>query len=390
MPLGSIGRLFLPQESDTNLLRACLWEGDDARDAFSAWTRSPDFAQMLSGNGAKRRLLPLLDASLEHSRISPSAELRALLCAARMYEELRTRAYADIAGSVFRGLAAAKVPFIACRGVSNSIDLYKGDEFRHCHDIDLLINAEEVFAAVGLLERECDFNSQGARPGASPVGRGDRVLFHSSGLPLVLHRHSLRIPAYEFPLAELQGRAVLQKGYGTAFVALSPEDSFLHLILHAAGGSQSPGLIWLCDAWKLAASERLNWARLTERATDNLRMIPLFYALEYLHRELGAPVPARELNQLRSAVDALGAAQKREAQEVIVFGLQNSFAGGRRGLLRNAANWRQRILLMLCFLFPSAKTLQSVGEIESPWQAPRYWSKRILPGLLRRLRRNAA
>jgi len=390
MPLGSIGRLFLPQESDTNLLRACLWQGDEARDAFNAWTQSPDFARMLSGEGAKRRLLPLLDASLEHSKISPPAELRALLRASHMYEELRTRAYRDIARIVFQSLVAAEAPFLACRGVSFSIGLYQEDEFRHCHDIDLLISAEDVSAAVAVLARECDFKVEGAGPVASPSGRGDRVMFHSSGLPLVLHCRSLRIPAYEFPLAELKGRAVVQSGYGTEFLTLSPEDSLQHLVLHATGGSQNPGLIWLCDAWKLASSERLDWARLTECEADNPRKLPLLYALEYLHRELRAPVPGPVLSQLRSAVDTLGAAQKRDAQEVIVFGLQNSFAGGRKALLRETANWRQRILLLRCFLFPSAKTLQSVGKIESRWQAPRYWSKRVLRALIRRLGRKVA
>jgi Uncharacterised nucleotidyltransferase len=386
MPLGSIGRLFLPQESDTNLLRACLWQGDDARDAFSAWTQSPDFARMLSGDGAKRRLLPLLEASLDRSKISPPAELRTLLPAARMYEELRTRAYGNIACIVFQSLAAAKVPFLACRGVSLGIGLYREGEFRHCHDIDLLISEEDVSAAVDVLQRECDFKIGND----GPPGHGDFVLFHSSGLPLVLHRHSLQIPAYEFSFAELKGRAVMQRGYGTEFAALSPEDSFLHLILHAACARQGAGLIWVCDAWKLAASGSLDWARLTERESDSLRMLPVLYALEYLHEELLAPVPAPVLQQFRSAVGAFSVAQKRDAQEVIVFGLQNSFTGGRRALLRETAGLRQRILLLRCFLFPSAETLQSVGKIESPWQAPQYWSKRILRRLLRWLGRKAA
>lgn len=390
MPLGSIGRLFLPQDSDTNLLRACLWQGDEARDAFNAWTRSPDCARTLSGDGAKRRLLPLLDASLERSKISPPAELRALLRAANMYEGLRTRAFQYIARTVLESLSAAKVPFIASGGVSFSVDLYRDDEFRHCHDIDLLIGADDVTAAVGVLERGCDFKIPTAGQVAGTAGRGDRLLLHSSGLPLAFHTYSSRIPAYEFPLADLKNRAVVKKGYGIEFVTLPPEDSLLHLILRAAAGSQRSGLIWVCDAWKLAAIERLDWARLTERATGNLRTLPLLYTLEYLQDELRAPVPASAIHQLRSAVDALGVAQKRSAQEVIAFGLQNSFPGARRALIRRAAGWRERLLLLHFFLFPSARTLQFVGRIERPSEAPLFWAKRILRRLLRMPGRTAA
>jgi hypothetical protein len=381
MPLNSICRLFLPRGSDTELLRACLWNGDAARDAFTAWCRSPEYSAMQAGVGAKRRLLPLLCTSLKRSKITAPTDLRALLRAGQMYEELRTRAYQEIVGTVLGRLGAAKIPFLASHGVSFAISLYGKNEFRHCHDIDLLVSEESLSAAAAVLASQCEFKMESA----GQAKRRDWVLYHVSGLPLVLHCDTQRIPAYEFSWAELKKRAVMQKGYGTEFETLSPEDSLLHLVLLAATATQRSSLIWLCDAWKLIASGVLDWAILMKRTRDRAIIIPVLYALEYLASELQAQIPANVLDELQSAMLHLSTTERRRAQEVMLYGLQRSFPGGRKALLQQTKGWRPRILLLTCFLFPSATTLQSVGEIKSGREVLRYWTAHAGRGLVRLL-----
>jgi hypothetical protein len=382
MPLSSLCRLFLPRGADTELLRACLWSGDAARGAFTAWRRSPGYSAMQSGGGANRRLLPLLCASLQRATVTVPREFRALLRAGQMYEELRTRAYREIAAAVLGSLCAAEVPFLASGGVSFAMSLYGNDEFRHCHDIDLLVSEESLAAVVAALEGQCEFKLEDAATGK----RRDWVLYHVSGLPLVLHCDSQRIPAYEFSWAELKKRAVVQQGYGTKFETPSPEDSLLHLVLLAASATQGRSLIWLCDAWKLAASGTLDWARLVERTRDRAIIVPVLYAVEYLAGELQAPIPANVLDELQSAMLQLSAAERRGAEEVMLYGLQKFFPGGRKALLRQTKGLRVRILLLTRFLFPSAAALQSVGEIKSRGEVLRYWAARVGRGLLRLLR----
>jgi Uncharacterised nucleotidyltransferase len=382
MPLSGLCRLFLPRGADTELLRACLWNEDAVQSAFAAWRRSSQYSAMQSGGGAKRRLLPLLCASLQRASVTIPTELRALLRAGQMYEELRTRAYREIAAAVLARLGAAEVPFLARGGVSFAISLYGNDEFRHCHDIDLLVSEDSLAVVSAVLEGQCEFKLEDAAPGK----RRDWVLYHVSGLPIVLHCDSQRIPAYECSWAELKKRAVVQQGYSTEFETLSPEDSLLQVILLAASAEQESSLIWLCDAWKLATSGTLDWARLVEEARDRSIIVPVLYAVEYLGGELQAPIPANVLEELQSSMLHLSAAEKRGAEEVLLYGLQKSFPGGRKALLRQTKGLRVRILLLSCFLFPSAAALQAVGQIKSSGDVLRYWAVRIVRGLLRLLK----
>jgi hypothetical protein len=71
---------------------------------------------------------------------------------------------------------------------------------------------------------------------------------------------------------------------------------------------------------------------------------------------------------------------------VMLYGLQKFFPGGRKALLRQTKGLRVRILLLTCFLFPSAAALQSVGEIKSSGEVLRYWAVRVGRGLVRLLR----
>jgi hypothetical protein len=91
----------------------------------------------------------------------------------------------------------------------------------------------------------------------------------------------------------------------------------------------------------------------------------LLYALEYLEGELRAPVPAGVLEELRVAAQNMSAVERRQALEVMLYGLQYSFAGGRRALLRQAGSWPLRMQMLRCFLFPSVVTLLAAGEIGS-------------------------
>ena len=55
-------------------------------------------------------------------------------------------------------------------------------------------------------------------------------------------------------------------------------------------------------------------------------------------------------------------------------------------MLRQTKGLRVRILLLSCFLFPSAAALQAVGQIKFSGDVLRYWAVRIVRGLLRLLK----
>lgn len=381
MPLSDVCCLFLPQASDTELLRVCLWNGVAAQKAFVAWAQSPEYAGMQAGVAARRRILPLLNAALLRANITAPEELRAVLRASQMYEELRTRAYAEIASSVLEQLGNAGIPFLATGGVSFSIGLYGKDEARHCHDIDLLMHEQSLPAAAEVLERRCDFKS--GRPFSG--SQQDRVLYHSSGLPISLHGTSHKMPAYQFSWEELRERAVAQHGYKTEFFTLSPEDALLHLLLLAATNSQN-STISVVDAWKLASSGKIDWPRLSEKIAGRPAAMPVLLTLEYLANALLAPVPKDCVHRLRSTISKWNTAERSQAENALLYELQRSYSGGRKALLLQANSWQQRLRLLSVVLFPSAATLQNAGDIQYSHETPRFWAKRGQKALSRLLR----
>jgi hypothetical protein len=183
--------------------------------------------------GSKRRLLPMLSASIASCGEEAPATLGPLLHAAALYEQLRTRAYRDIAASVLAELGASAIPWLATRGVCFGESIYDRTRCRHANDIDLLVpDHGAAAAAAALLIGRCGFS----RVGDLGAQRSDLCLVHASGLPLVLHTAAVAVPPYAVPWDQLSRSAVILEAYGTRLSMPSAEDSLLQVILHASTG----------------------------------------------------------------------------------------------------------------------------------------------------------
>ena len=385
MSLRRICELFVPEADDTDLLRACLWDAPAGSEAFHRWSLIPEraIAALQAGGGAKRRLLPLLHAKLKDAGVPTPPELRSILHAAYMYEELRTGAYRAIASTILAELGVARIPFLAMRGVYFAAKFYGPGVYRHCHDIDLLVAPESLEAAAAVLVDRCECSMAVN----SDRSDGELVLCHTSGLPIALHTEAFRNRAYRLSWAELQERSTPLDAYGTRCNVLSSEDSLLQLIVHASMGANSRSLIWLSDAWHIVQQGDIDWQKLLLRAEGGAMTLPCLVAFEYLERELHAEVPGEFVNALRRSTSALSVAQRRHAEALMVLDLQAVSPGGRTQLLRHASGLRQRLHLLLVLLFPPAGTLQATGRVSSRAKALDYWYRRLWRGLMRRARR---
>src|SRR5512134_3966123 len=117
LPVESL-TLLCPTVEETDLLRACLWSGAPAREAWVRWQRAvgnPELAIKNNRSGVKS-LLPLLHHGLRRSGAVAASGVNGVLGSATLAEKLRYQAYATIAARAFEALAADGVPFLVLRG----------------------------------------------------------------------------------------------------------------------------------------------------------------------------------------------------------------------------------------------------------------------------------
>jgi hypothetical protein len=81
---------------------------------------------------------------------------------------------------------------------------------------------------------------------------------------------------------------------------LSPADQLLHVCVHGAKWSDTPGIRWIADAMFVLAGEAIDWSRVVEQTRRRRYVIRMRETLGYLRARLSAPVPA-------SVLEALGA-----------------------------------------------------------------------------------
>ena len=387
VPLTLARRLLLPTAEDTLLLRACLWRGNGAAQAFAAWSADAAAAlqSLQSAHGARRRLLPLLQAELLRSGAAVPPELQPPLRAAALYEQLRTQAYADIAGEVLRALVAAGITFVATRGVVFAPTLYREAGLRHCHDIDLLLPNGARGEAIAVLAG-CGFSLV--------EGAGDVFLLHTSGLPLMLHRCGVRRGAYGLPRwQKMQGLLQQTPVYGVAAPVLRADLALLQVLLLGPFGPQRSSLVWVCDAFWLVAQGAVEWNALVRQIADGMELLPVLLVLEYLAEALGCAVPAGVLERLRELWKARCAADQEMGRAVLWLSLLQDGAVTREQMWHAASTGREKVLALRTILFPDGGALERMGAIDRTWQAPRYWVRQLGRGarwVLRRASRQPA
>ena len=342
---------ILPGQEETWLLRALLHRGPEAREAWDAFSsRIPDLPSLFrTDTGGRKRLSPLLLASIRENDIPADPALLTVLKTAYLREDLRVDAYRNIALSALSRLQGAEVPFLVLKGAALAETVYSDACLRHAHDVDLLVAEEDQRRALEvLLQGEL-------RPDHSlPNGRGT-VLKHPSDTPFLLLTRLFRHPFYLSDLQALRdrSRSVATPGLGTVPV-LSAEDNLTHALGHASYCPSRSTLQWVTDAWMiLNTHEGIDWDRFLESVAESRLELPVYMMLEYLKEELDAPVP-------RYAVESSGrqaAMAGKLKRDVALYGARAH--RGRHPQLSGLREpgWRDRLDLLRWQLFPSREYL---------------------------------
>lgn len=289
------------------------------------WSLPPAAPPELLKNGVPARLVPTAMAhrvtgcayrSLSTLVRPDDQALRQLEEGYRRSAASHLRALADVraAGSV---LDAVGIPWLVVKGPVLAGAYYPDPGLRTYFDVDLVVEAGHFRRAIDALEE-----------GGCAVVEHEWDSSHRSlsvevelslpyGTPGDLHWHLLNDSVLRrqvnLPMTDIFQRARwMDLGMGLRARTLDPEDTVIHLALHAvvSGGNR---LVWVKDIEQavLVGSQdgSLDWGTLIDRARSAGAGLPVGTMLAQTSRILGTPVPDRVLRHLSA-----GRAWSRVAQ----------------------------------------------------------------------------
>lgn len=370
----------LPGREETWLLRSLLHRGPSAREAWQAFASSVGDLPALfrTDTGGRKRLSPLLLASVRENDLPADPGLLTILRTARLREELRLEAFRAIARGALDALRAARVPFFLLKGTALAETVYPEAPLRHAHDVDLLVGekdlerARDALVEAGLTLRR-----------TLPDGRG-LELRHSSDTPVLLLTRLYRHPFYRSSLEALRARArEAEAGPLGRVRILSPADDLLHALGHASYCPSRSTLLWTTDAWMILRSpDAVDWDAFTGAVIESRLEVPIWVMLRYLAEEIDAPIPDEALEQAaRLAADA-----GKLRRDVALYG-----ARGRRGRHPRLSalerpGWIDRLNLWRWELLPSRPYVDWAYGNPAPAVVPFIYLMRPITFAAERLR----
>ncbi len=298
-----------PSEAQQLLLGASFLPPEKAAAQFAHWqAQCPVTAS--SGHAEEAldepslRLLPLVRRNLGDALIDPA--LAALAQRVHLTTWQQNREKSALAASLSDTLRATGVDCLFLKGIALLLRHYRDTGLRNMSDVDFLVRAEHVPAAIQALRgagwlAEDGFSDEEilAQRRVRHAWQFDRPRPPAAGESCDLHwRPILRCYTPEITTrfwkdaeaVDLHGRAVLVP---------SAACQLLHVCLHGVQWSWLPQIRWIADALMiLKTSPSLDWSAVLDLATAAQRTVQLYAALDYLVALCDAPIPVAVLEAL--------------------------------------------------------------------------------------------
>jgi hypothetical protein len=302
-PLADTLGALLPDVQDMLLLRTCLADAQTAAAAWKSWLAlAPGLPMALVERPRSRRLLPLLHYALGRHGIALAEPLLAILRAAALLEERRAARIRAILVLALASLRRAGVAPVLLKGVALAETAYPQFRLRHCHDLDLLVAAEDLGAARKAL-MAAGFRSAAGNRSEREDG-SSLALQLADGLLLNLHTRLWQASTSSEPLEVFRARARAIEFDGESVPVFAPMDMLLHVCGHAGCSVGLGSWIWIADAAMILgrhAPTSVDWAGIGQIAAQS--GIALLLALRFadLAARFGLPIPDGVLDALVEA-----------------------------------------------------------------------------------------
>jgi Uncharacterised nucleotidyltransferase len=212
-------------------------------------------------------------------------------------------------------LDAAGVPFMVVKGPVLSEVVYPRNDMRSYGDLDLVIGRRFFGDAVtALLESGCDMLDRNWRVIRREM-RGQVHMTARFGTSADVHWHLINRASvrgsFTIDMDELFARARRVSLDGPSVLTLDPEDTLIHLSLHA-GLSGAVKLAWLKDIERACTAPQLAWDEVVARAHRFGTAEVVAISLRRARELLGADVPPEVISELGGSRVWLGIVRSSE------------------------------------------------------------------------------
>lgn len=288
------GGAWKPSPDQALLLRAALWQSEEASRAWLKWIAATNMERLDQGS---YRLLPLLYLNLLSLGIEHPAlpRLHALYLHTRHRNHLKLRR----AAAALELLHASGIPTLVLKA-SALIPLYYRDPgARPMGDIDVMVPTAQAWNALELLQRA------GWQPQMQPLNREYFLRMYAQTLrsadkfELDLHRHLFPFESRDEGDAAFWAGAISMQLGTVETHTLNPADQLLHTCTHGADWNPTPPVRWVADAYVLLREADIDWQRFLNQAAAYHVVLLTRHQLEYLRDEMGANIPAYVIDSLR-------------------------------------------------------------------------------------------
>ena len=234
---------WLPDRSQTLLLRASLLPGDEGLDALSQWSSTTKLDDL---DGGSIRLLPLLSHAIEENG-GKHGDLDRIRGIHRrsLYTSTMLR---SMAASVLPALAAPDADPIVIDGFAIAQRAYGDLSTRPIDDLDVFVRATEFTKTAKTLE-SLGFAADESTANSASVYSGRGALFRRGPVERVrVHRALLSARGDTTFDAHAIRASTMRTEKESALRVLSPTDMLLRVLMRAPQPRKYPNCRWAADA----------------------------------------------------------------------------------------------------------------------------------------------
>jgi hypothetical protein len=278
-----------PNATQELLLKAALFQGEDAIVAWESWRKLVDFESLQDGSF---RLLPKLYRNLSQLGVTDSWMGRCKGIYRKTWYENQLRL--QCLGELCHQFQEAGIATLVFKGAALSLQDYQNCGVRPMQDIDILIPLEQVAKAETLLSEQgwkCDEKWVGLE---RLVRSKHAINFKDCrGQGIDLHWHLLHNCLQDDADTDFWKFAVTLENDRLSTLTLCPTDRLLCACIHGLYWDVTPSFRWIADAVTILQNNvtTIDWQRLLVTAQTHHLVIPLREALRYLHETFLASIP---------------------------------------------------------------------------------------------------
>jgi len=294
------GSSFWPTRQQELLLRAALFEGGYAVEAWKDWRSLVDIEDIDRLDPGSYRLLPLVYQNLKNLQALDPIMMK-LKGVYRLTWYKNQILFHTISG-LLQDFQNAGIETMVLKGAALTSLFYKNYGLRPMKDFDVLVHTDQAMPAIQLLKK-LGWKPKDFEPQETYVSVSYSHGFEDeSGRELDLHWHIFSQCRETHADDDFWGKATVISFHDVPTRVLNPTDQLLHICVHGARWNETPPFRWVADAIMILknAGNEIDWHRLALQAEKRHLVLPLLDTLRYLSDFFEAPISPEMIKNIES------------------------------------------------------------------------------------------